>query len=842
MSNNEYNLSADKSQPETNQTKDKKRVSRRDLLKGGACATAALPLLGPNSSAANLSVAAPSKTPQVTSFPELPHCPGGEPNVEIANLWWPPQRNVWTPLGWKSHLFRFQVVYNGTLLCTPAGWLDKPHILKYKGQDFQLNFHPSLDGSLPPLPREHTKVYKMDGGIGVQGWRDDRETPVLWTEWPRQDGVVMQKEIFAHMKGGGHVVEGTEPLYAWVRLSVAHVDPVRAPEKYSFGIQLSKNYYNVAGSLEDSVYLLAVPEKARLAELLTWKLIQQSEGKQPGIQVEQNGRVRLLVQPGGDGTISLAETAPNSRIYNLKFELPVRKGAHTDILIPMLPALSAELAPEAALGFDGALAQCEAFWKNTPSSAARIHTPEKYINDAIARNIQFAQIIAERNPDTGEYSFLSGSYGYDTLWSTPSSMISHMFLDLLGYHNVVEKHVQLYKANQGTVRPPGPSFAQHPGYFSTPKTLTAIDWLSDHGAILEILSRHALLSGDQKFINEWLEPIIKGCDFIKDSCAITNHNGIKGVMPPAVATDTGVPSQAIWNQAWNYKGLVTSVHLLKKLGHPRAVEFASFAADFKKKFQEAFLAQTAKEPKWTAPDGKQHPILPTNLTPPPKRHVYDDAFLLDTGPLCLPWAGLFDADDPLMHSFADFFRVGPNNKLRGPQTGAITRAVLRHEISSCEPCYSWNIVNSWQTGDRQKFLEGLYSLFAGAISTQTFINCEHRNAMYGNVFVAPLMTWSLRQAVIDDQLADGELHLLRLCPQAWISANEETIFENMPTEYGPVTLRFKKSADGKTLDVFFNGRWREKPRKVVLHTPPMNGLSRITVNGKPQPGGEVIEL
>jgi hypothetical protein len=186
----------------------------------------------------------------------------------------------------------------------------------------------------------------------------------------------------------------------------------------------------------------------------------------------------------------------------------------------------------------------------------------------------------------------------------------------------------------------------------------------------------------------------------------------------------------------------------------------------------------------------------------------------------------------LMHSFADFFRYGPNNKLRGPQTGAISRAVLRHEISSCEPCYSWNIVNSWQTGDRERFLEGMYSLFAGAISPQTFINCEHRNAMYGNVFVAPLMTWCLRQSVIDDQLAPGELHLLRLVPAAWISDKEETSFENMPTEYGPVTLRFRRSADGKTLEVKFRGTWRDRPGKIILHAPPLTGLKKIRINGK----------
>jgi len=136
----------------------------------------------------------------------------------------------------------------------------------------------------------------------------------------------------------------------------------------------------------------------------------------------------------------------------------------------------------------------------------------------------------------------------------------------------------------------------------------------------------------------------------------------------------------------------------------------------------------------------------------------------------------------------------------------------------------------------------MYSLFGGAISTQTYINCEHRNAMYGNVFVAPLMTWSLRQSVIDDQLAERELHLLRLVPLAWISEKEETIFENVPTEYGPVDLRFKKSMDGKTLDVSFLGHWREKPKTIIVHAPPIPGLSKIVINGKRFPAKKPIDL
>ena len=28
-----------------------------------------------------------------------------EPNVQTALRWWTPQQNVWTPIGWKEHLW-----------------------------------------------------------------------------------------------------------------------------------------------------------------------------------------------------------------------------------------------------------------------------------------------------------------------------------------------------------------------------------------------------------------------------------------------------------------------------------------------------------------------------------------------------------------------------------------------------------------------------------------------------------------------------------------------------------------------------------------------------------------
>lgn len=824
----------------------KKNVSRRNVLKGGASAAATLPLLGLDSASAEPAQAEARQPTTSDAAARQPASMPGEPNVEAARLWWPDQRNVWTPLGWKDHYFRFNVVYNGTILAEPCPhWTPpRPNAKQWLGQSFQLDFMPSKDGVPPPLPKEKTQLWRTDGGVGLQGWREDHSAPVLWTEWRLQDGLVIRQEIFSHIKGAGDVVSGIEPHYAWIKISVTHVDELRAAERANIAVRLSKVYYfhNSRYRNEDGVTIDIDPQLAPYPRALRAENFQ--ERGQTGLRLlEPDGKVRLVALPTSAGKVTFSETQPGTRIYGLKIELEGKVGDNVDLLVPMLPGSREDVDAELALGFKRALAECDSYWSKTPATAARFHVPEDYINRVVAQGLKFAELITEKDYKTGDYTFLTGSWAYDNLWSTPTSMTSHMFLDLLGYHDTVERHAELFRKYQGAGKPPGPTYELHSGYLSTPKTLTAFDWITDHGAILHQVSQHALLTGDQRFIETWTEPILKACDFIKDACAQTNHDGVKGLLPPAVATDEIIPTQAIWSFAWHYKGLASAVRLLKRIGHRRAAELEAFTAGLKATFVEAFRERSATAPQWTDATGKKRRKPPTTLsTKPMPFHPFTDAFYLDGGPMVLVWAGLMDADDELMRDCVAFFREGPNTQLYGNRSNPLARPVLIHEISSCEPCYSWNIAHSWQLADRQRFLEGLYSLLTGAISPQTYITGEHRHGVYGHMIVTALAFWLARLAVIDDEIANGELHLLRLCPLAWVSRNEETVFEQMPTIYGAVNLRFKPSIDGRTLNVSFHGKWRERPRKVVLHVPPISGLSIITVNGQRHDRRKAIDL
>jgi len=770
--------------------------------------------------------------------------PPAEPNMQQALEWWPDQMNVWTPVAWKDHSYRFNVVYNGDIIATPAarwGW-PRENSKEWLGKDLMLKLSFNADAKPVPVPKERIPVYKTDGGHGIQGWTKGHETPVLWTDYRLpQQGAIIRQEFFAHMKGGAAVQTALEPLYGWMRLKVTFADQNHRADSVPVVIRLNRNYYDHFEHWEYAVCLDINPEVKKYYQKLSSEPTLEN-GKKGMRITEPDGKVRMMVLPGKD-VDRLQFMEVEEGVYAVKCYIKNEPGAFADVLLPMIAEDPATLQAELQLGYQGALQQSDAFWTKKDPNAATVHVPEPYINNVIRQSVKFAEMIAERDYKTSEYSYLTGSFGYDYLWSTPTSMVSHMFMDPLGQFAITKKYSEIFLKNQGTVKPPGTAYQLHPGYYSSPKTLTSIDWLSDHGAILLQIATHALLSGDADFIGQWLPSVVKACDFLKTAAALTDHDGVKGLLPPAVGTDDGLQTQNIWSVAWNYKGLVAAVKLLKRMNHPRAAEFETFAAGFKKTFQENYHDIVKNGKTWTDDQGKKRYLASTVLTNKPQPyHIFSDAFYLDTGPMVLVWAGLMDAKEPAMRDVVAYFRNGPNKKMWPALYNAIYRPWLNREISTCEPCYSWNVFHSWQLNDREKFLEGMYSLYAGALSQNTYISCEHRHGIQGNLFATPLAFYLTRLAVIDDQVKENELHLMRICPKAWISSSEETVFDKMPTEFGTVGLRFKKSADGGTLQVKFNSNWRYKPDRVVLHVPPVAGLKTVIVNGKSYPAARSKEI
>jgi hypothetical protein len=730
----------------------------------------------------------------------------------MASGWWPDIENTWVPIGWKDHPLRFNVLYNGTLIAQPVRY-------PARGQGVQLTFDLSMDGNAPTrTSMEPYQLRTRDGGVGEQGWTDDA-APVLWTRW-RQDHTIVRQEVFAHVPGGGAIATGLEPLFAWIRLTLEGSSPPGA------SVLVRINQPHIQTEMDRHKNLIANPAAAAYPQPLQ----QEPASGQGGVLVvDDANQVRIAVVAREPRSVELIDQRPDAPDALLKIAMSELDEGQVDLLVPLVPTDRGIAEAELQVGRDAALRESNRYWSVEEPTAARADTPESLVNAATRQAVRFCEVIAQRDPATGQYALLSGALHYEALWATPTSMNITMILDGLGHHRAAEKYLEIFRAEQGTIVPPGKAYRQHRGYLATPRSLTSVDWLTDHGAILYAVAHHGLVTDDPQFIERWTEPMLRACEFIRDFRASTGHGGVEGILPAAVPTDTGVQEQSVWSDGWNYKGLSAAVRMLKRLNHPRADEFDREAVAYRESFQRAMRAAMPQMPQWTDDAGLVHRLVPTAL---PGGGDLKHPFYLDGGPLFLVYGGLMTADDELMRSTLHYFRAGPNTQTYDLQGAWYQPICLRHELSSCEPCYSWNVFHAWQEGDREKFLEGMYSLLAGSVSRRTSIGCEHRGGVSGTLFSLPLPIELVRLSVIDDQLEPDCLHLLRMVPLAWLRDDRSTAFERVPTEFGPVTLQFRLAADGRRLHVTFEPQFRHRPTRVGLHVPPQPGLREIVVGDR----------
>ena len=378
------------------------------------------------------------------------------------------------------------------------------------------------------------------------------------------------------------------------------------------------------------------------------------------------------------------------------------------------------------------------------------------MNQPLRQAVKFCEVIAERHPETGQYALLSGSWHYEKLWATPTSMNITMILDGLGHHPAADKYLEIFRQEQGTIVPPGEAYRQHAGYLATPRRFTSIDWLTDHGAIL-YAARTTPWSPTTA-----VHPALDGAD----RKGLRVHPGFPhqlrtrrcGRDPPGRRGHrTGVQNSRSGPTAGTTKDSSTAVRLLERIHHPRAEEFAA-----RPRHTASVCPGDAPLPRNDATVDRQPGVSAVSSPPLPKGGDTNFPFYLDTGPLFLVYGGLMSADDDLMRSALHYFRTGPNTHTYDLDGAWHQPVCLHHEMSSCEPCYSWNVFHAWQTGDRENFLDGMYSLLTGSMSRRTSIGCEHRGGVSGTLFSVPLPIELVRLAVIDDQLEPGQLHLFAL--------------------------------------------------------------------------------
>lgn len=774
-------------------------------------------------------------------------------SADIACKYWPDQRGHWAPVSWKEHLYEFNVFYDGTIVANPTGLGMNLNVLpedQIFASELRIRFmtrNPVVQQSSDSQPDtslcDNSLMQLLNpDGRHIASWEKCKAPVYVIEQLVLCAPIVVRQKQFAHIPGGKSVKTGVEPLFLWVRFEIADViDEINCfKEIYACLTVLSPSLIVGMGSYNNITfnYGFGVPGYP-VALNYTGDVNLKNPGylriNSPSLHTHlfgsfSSGKRNRLAFPGNQENISVQFarsrffSSSNKNLGHLIVKIPVKIGAKVDFVYPFVPVEDEVIEEELSLGYDEALKQTEKFWSKELKTKTSVRMSEPLLQGWVDNFPRLTAMIAQKVPSTPLAYLPSGSYCYEAAWPTPFSMQMYA-LDFLGFGKEVEKYLEPYRLTQGKKKPPSPYLDKHPGYFGSPPELSAIDWITDHAAILWAVTNHALVYADKKFIEKWTYPVVRACKFICDAIEMKLDSSYTGILPPAVSNDSGWCSQSVWNDAWYHKAFKTACLFLRSINHPEAEYFSKKVQEYRDRFREVFLEEVKKARKWQAKDGSLYPLIPAVVSGGTGMET-SHAFYLDTGPLVLVFGELFKADEPEMVAAIKWFREGPQWRMYRRLSSEWQPAVLDYEISSCEPCFSWNIFHSLQLGDRKKFTMGLYSLFAAGASRQNFISCETRNGVSGNCFSHGLAFILTRMSVIQEE--DKDLHLFKMVPLAFLS-DGGFCWKNIPTYFGFISISAKRQ--DKKFIIDYRGSKRTRPRSTFLHIPPAD-FEWIVVNGK----------
>lgn len=755
-----------------------------------------------------------------------------EPSYEQAVVRWPDFRRPVVFLGCKDHPDEFGVMWNGNLTLTS----------RFLTAADQRLFKPRADDSL-----------QVTFAVGDKPDFADREVQDATSEPSlaeghlpiteirlRKGGVTLLQESFATNEQGGCVANAwDDPVFLRVRFRVE--DPGTGSGPIRLWAQLAKNHTHYEMDARRNVRI------AFTAPLYPRKL----EGSANTIRDARGLLVLRASQPvrfhqelpEALNSVALREWQLDHNLA--EFELPRQNGALLDLIFPFLPSTQEKLAAAARLDHVQArdsLAKC---WTSEIGRGMQIQVPEEPLNKLWRYNAPMSFMTADSYPN-GDHVLKTSSHHYEAYWPTPGAM-NVVTLAQQGYSEEVKAYLEpfLDKKRYRPVPNTGASFISSQGFISGPSEHVFISWVGDHGAILWAASEYYLLTRDKAFLDRWLPSMLEGLEWIAREREYTKLRGGRatGLMPAGRATDDDRQAYFVWVDAWIYRGMASVCRVLEATGHKDAPRWARERDDYRATFHKALRDAIQRTFMWTGRGGARIPFVPWELDQTNADYLH--YFYLDCGPMFLGVSGLEDASDDTMTWVLDYLTDGPGTGRANPDwTTYSDRPSLRFEMSTVEPCYSWNVNLRFLRNEREKFLEGFYSQAAGSVSRKFLGGSEHRDGIQQLPVMNSVINGHLRNMLVFEN-QDGGLDLLRNSPGAWLNAGKEINVRGAETYFGPMSYHVRAINDQR-VEAEIEAPTRERPKwiRLYLYHPDGRPLRAATVNGTAVSlaGPSVIEI
>jgi hypothetical protein len=752
-----------------------------------------------------------------------------EPCYQRAVAHWPDLLRPIAYLGCKDHLDEFAVMWNGNIgaMTSTLTEADRRQFTERRKQSLQASF---AIGDRPKFDNRTADDQSRQASLRG-GWLPMTEIRML------EGDVVLRQEAFVCSREGNGTAGWDVPVFLRVRFSVEKAGSGASP--IGLWMQVARNHTSYSMSARRNVRISRIaPEYAGL-QARDRSLADSSGAVVMACDQSFKFHPRL---PESLATFGLAETAMDRNLC--EFRLPRQPGASLEMVFPFLPVQPEAVQSVRNTDYEKGQARIEAFWRSEVSRGMQVETPEEEINNLWRFSIPLTFINADAYSN-GDVVLKTSPHHYEGYWATPT-MMNLLELAQRGYREQVLTYLEPFAHPERWKPVPntGMSFQSTKGFIGGPSEHMRISWVSDHGAVLWLASEYYLLTRDEKFLERWLPILLEGLEWIAHEREQTKTLGgvAAGLMPEGRATDANSQAHYVWSDAWTFRGLDAVCRVLRAKGHKDTGRWERERDDYRSTFDSAFRKAIKETMRWTDSNGVAIPFVPYELN---QKTPTGHAFYLDTGPMFLGVAGLLPPQDDTMTWAMKWLTEGPDAGKYNPDWSDLgDTPSLVFEMSSCEPAYSWNLPLRFLRNESDRFLEGFYSLCAGAVSRRFLEGCETRDGIIGLPVTNAVIGNHLRNMLVFDDEKSGSLELLRNAPRRWLLPGKAIRVRGAETYFGLLSYRVDTTQDGTRVEIDCPERQPVNTLRLHLRLPDQRTVRSVTVNGKRlKPGRDgVVEV
>jgi len=652
--------------------------------------------------------------------------------------------------------------------------------------------------------------------------------PVVESEW-RAGDLVLTQTAFAVLPEADAVTQGSETQYVVVRLGIRNAGdaPVTDPVLVLLGR---------CGSSQNTNY------EAFTAPVARW------QGPLPGLTLDGRAlrlgdRVLLVCQaPGSAAELVTAPELganPDGLGRALRFGVTLKPGETRtlDLVVAGASCLvpAAELQALQELDAGAALARAEAQWNRLLAGGTTVVTPEPRLNDIYRALILSSLGNVSRNPDRGwDEPYQSPFLAMVWPWE-----FAHMAVPLtsLGFGREMRPALRYFIERQVGVGPQAEKRSPEGDVMSTRGVYvgSSMYWMCETGAVLWTLAEQYLYTRDAAWLTEVLPSALAACDWVRRERARTrlrDDDGTRveyyGLLPKGRVHDwEGWRYQFGFTDTYTWLGLSRFAEALRQAGLPEAAQLAREADDYRECILEA-----ARRAQFVDPD--------TGLLFVPNcvfhREGVRGGLWWADGPSAMFGTGLLPATDERFEATVEYTR----------RTWGLLMGLCGHMepdpghpfwyVNSAERGY---LRNDLSRGEIEKALLLFYSTLVYGLSHDALQTCERIDLRQGNY--APFQPNAsgngrilemLRRLIVDEQ-DPGVLWLLRGCPRRWFGEGQAIAVGDLPTLYGPLSLRTEARNGTVAVGLEAPGPGPIPEVRLVVRHPDHPAPARVTVNGIP---------